>query len=320
MNWKELMKDYLSFTRRDRIAIIVLLLVILSVYFLPQIISPGTPGINRQVDTAWIATLKRLEQKNTADGYPKRNVPSRKVFPSSVSNGPYPGRTPAMNTLLFNFNPNSLPAEGWKKLGLRDRTIRTILNFTSKGGRFREAADLKKIYGLFPDEYERLAPYIRIPVEEVAKRSGKEEIPDKKSPGSYTKKYAPIDINLADTTAFISLPGIGSKLAARIVNFREKLGGFYTVDQVGETFGLPDSTFRKIKPYLEAGTTEVRKLNINTASEDELKAHPYIRYALAKPIVAFRKENGYYGRLEDIKKVMAVTEATYKKIAPYLTL
>jgi DNA uptake protein ComE-like DNA-binding protein len=73
-----------------------------------------------------------------------------------------------------------------------------------------------------------------------------------------------IDINSADTTSFIALPGIGSKLAARIINFRDKLGGFYSVAQVGETFGLPDSTFQKIKQYLKLENTVLPEKLIST--------------------------------------------------------
>jgi competence ComEA-like helix-hairpin-helix protein len=64
----------------------------------------------------------------------------------------------------------------------------------------------------------------------------------------------------------------------------------------------------------------VKKININTATIDELKAHPYIKYNLANPIVAYRNEHGSFSKIEDIKKVMAVTEEIYKKIAPYLSL
>ena len=118
----------------------------------------------------------------------------------------------------------------------------------------------------------------------------------------------------------IALPGIGSKLAARIITFREKLGGFYSLDQVGETYGLPDSTFQKIKQWLKLENALVKKININTATVDEMKFHPYIKYSLANPIVAYRNEHGPFSRIEDIKKVMAVTEDVYKKIAPYLTM
>ncbi len=128
-----------------------------------------------------------------------------------------------------------------------------------------------------------------------------------------------IDINLADTSAWIALPGIGSKLASRIVNFREKLGGFYAINQVAETFGLADSTFQKIRSWLKLDQPQLRKININTATLEELKAHPYIRFTLARPIVAYRSEHGPFNRLEDLKKIAAVTEDAFQKMFPYLT-
>jgi len=92
------------------------------------------------------------------------------------------------------------------------------------------------------------------------------------------------------------------------------------VAQVGETFGLPDSTFQKIKQYLKLENTSIKKININTATVDELKLHPYIRWGLANPIIAYRNEHGPFLKVEDLKKVMAVTEEIYNKMAPYLSL
>ena len=83
---------------------------------------------------------------------------------------------------------------------------------------------------------------------------------------------------------------------------------------------MPDSTFQKIKQYLKLDNISVKKININTATIDDLKAHPYIKYSLANPIVAYRNEHGPFTKVEDIKNVMAVTDEIYKKIAPYLTL
>jgi competence ComEA-like helix-hairpin-helix protein len=141
---------------------------------------------------------------------------------------------------------------------------------------------------------------------------------ESQSSKTYTAKYSAIDINIADTSAFVSLPGIGSKLASRIVSFREKLGGFCTIEQIGETYGLPDSTFQKIKQYLKIDNPSLKKIDLNTATVDDLKIHPYIRLSLANPIVAYRNEHGAFSKIEDIKKVMAVTDEIYKKIAPYL--
>ena len=104
-------------------------------------------------------------------------------------------------------------------------------------------------------------------------------------------EYTIVDINKADTSAFISLPGIGNKLALRIVNFREKLGGFYSIDQIGETYGLPDSSFQKIKPFLKLETSLLKKFNINSATKDEMKLHPYIKWNLANAIVEYRNQH-----------------------------
>ncbi|MBK8952131.1 MAG: helix-hairpin-helix domain-containing protein [Chitinophagaceae bacterium] len=133
-------------------------------------------------------------------------------------------------------------------------------------------------------------------------------------------RYNVVELNTADTSALIALPGIGSKLAQRIINFRDKLGGFNTVNQVGETYGLPDSTFQKIKQYIRTNPSAINKININTASVEELKTHPYIKWNLANPIIAYRKEHGLFAKIEDLKKVMVVTDEVYSKIAPYLTV
>ncbi len=129
-----------------------------------------------------------------------------------------------------------------------------------------------------------------------------------------------VDINLADTTAFITLPGIGSKLSQRIIAFRTKLGGFYSVDQVGETYLLPDSTFQKIKSRLIVNSNDVKKININTASVDEMKAHPYMRYNLANAIYQYKQQHGNFTSVENIKNIMLITDDVYKKIAPYLSV
>ena len=116
------------------------------------------------------------------------------------------------------------------------------------------------------------------------------------------------------------MPGIGSKLANRIIAFREKLGGFYKVEQVAETYGLPDSVFQKIKEKLVIGNSNVKKMNINNATVDELKVHPYIRYNIANAIVQYRNAHGNFSTVQDLKKIMIITEDIYSKVAPYLTV
>jgi competence protein ComEA len=305
MNWKEFASDYLTFTRRDRIAIIAIALLIVIVFFLPDTLSNSSSSKPATPDTAWMAAMKRIELKETDN---KQQFSQFNEDNSSAYQYDRPNKNHYSKPIgeLFYFDPNTLPNEGWQKLGLRDKTISTIQNYVSKGGKFRKPEDLQKIYGLFPNEFERIAPYIKI--ESAGEKNGNkyyaEKTPDENQPPkTYAPRYAIVDINSADTTALIALPGIGSKLATRIIAFRDKLGGFYSVTQVGETFGLPDSVFQKIKQYLKL----------------ELKVHPYIRYSLANPIVAYRNEHGPFAKVEDIKKVMVVTDEIFLKVSPYLS-
>ena len=272
-----------------------------------------------------MATVKRSEikvQDSSVDQYQKNDNENTYAYQYDKRKSSYKENATPKGE-LFYFDPNTLSTSDWKRLGLREKTIKTIENYLNKGGHFYKPGDLQKIYGLHIDEYERLKPYIKIesspskPNDNLVSPRSKDETQPARS---YTARYSIIDINTADTTAFISLPGIGSKLAARIITFREKLGGFYSVEQIGETYGLADSTFQKIKQYLNLDNASVKKININTATIDEMKAHPYIKYSLANPIVAYRNEHGVFSKIEDIKKVMAVTDEIYKKIALYLTI
>ncbi|MBS1936130.1 MAG: helix-hairpin-helix domain-containing protein, partial [Bacteroidetes bacterium] len=224
----------------------------------------------------------------------------------------------SVKTTLFYFDPNTASSDQWKKLGLRDKTIRTINNYLSKGGKFRMATDLKKIYGLREEEYQRISPYVQI--ENVVEKENKDEPRFTTSSHKDFSRISDIDINTTDTSALIALPGIGNKLASRIINFREKLGGFYSVDQVAETYGLPDSTFQKIKPHLKVNDVTVRKININTTDANVLKQHPYIKWNIANAIVQYRLQHGTFKSIEEIQQIAIITQELFRKIAPYLSI
>lgn len=321
MKWNDFLMDYLNFSRKDRIAVLVIVLIISAIFLLPKVVSTKQAVNKSSQDTSWISSLKKLEQKEIENNDPQFRQygdenNNYNQYDRRINN--YTGKNKGE---LFYFDPNTLSKDGWEKLGLREKTITTILKYLSKGGHFKKPEDVQKIYGLFPNEYERIAPYIKIEANEIATvRKDFTENNNTYSPKTNAPRNNVVDINSADTTAFISLPGIGSKLATRIINFRDKLGGFYSVSQVAETFGLPDSTFQKIKQYLKLENTTIKKININSATVDELKAHPYFRYTLANPIIAYRKEHGQFGKVEDIKKVMLITDDVYNKIFQYLTI
>ncbi len=322
MKWQDFTKDYLNFSRSERIGTLVIVAIMLIVIFLPGMLSESVNSINQNQDTSWISALKKLEIKSPEFEQQDKNYQGENNVNSYVYDRTQNSSSKISSGELFLFDPNTLSTEGWKKLGLKEKLINTLQNYLDKGGHFYKKEDLQKIYGLRKDDYEKLATYIRIETKNETKNF--ETYSSKPSESAKItsinlSRYSAININTSDTSVFISLPGIGSKLAARIVTFRDKLGGFYLIDQVGETYGLPDSTFQKIKQYLKLENPSIKKININTATLEELKAHPYIKYNIASPIVAYRNEHGSFKSIEEIKNVMVVTEELFKKIAPYLT-
>ena len=161
MKWKEFAADYLSFTRRDRIGILFLLILIIGIFLLPKVISTKGHTTPSMIDTAWMAALKKLEQKenNNKRNYTNYNEENSVAYENDRPAKKYTSKTKGE---LFYFDPNSLSAAGWQRLGLRDKTISIIQNYLNKGGKFRNPEDLQRIYGLFPNEFERIAPFIKI--------------------------------------------------------------------------------------------------------------------------------------------------------------
>lgn len=318
--WKQFISEYLNFTRKERNGILALLslivLLIILPFFFPFFIKKNK--FDRTEFENEIAGLI-ISQEEASSKYPSKNFDRDDKFryPSyeknELSKQPISGA-------LFYFDPNTLDESGWKKLGLRDKTIATIKNYVTKGGKFNKPEDIGKIWGLSKEDAVRLEPFVQIEKQEPIATVFQTNHFEKTYPER--PKFGPtiIDINTADTTAYIALPGIGSKLSQRIITFREKLGGFYAVEQVGETFGLPDSVFQKIKPRLSIQNIELRKLNINSAGLEELKSHPYIRYQIANAIVQYRTQHGNFLNLSDLKKIVILTDAVFEKLQPYLTL
>lgn len=306
MNWKETIAGYLSFSRKDRIGVVCLVLLIAIVYALPYLAAPKVPApvaLNPLVDSL-ATSLPPAQNARYNDRSDFDFSPQPSVRETGFSNG-----------ALFSFDPNTLDEAGWRRLGLREKTIRTIMNYRNKGGKFYKPTDLQKIWGLPQGFYDRVAGHIAIaPPQKFAKENTFEE----RKP--FEKKSLSIDINTADTSAWIALPGIGSKLAGRIVNFRTKLGGFASVEQVGTTFGLPDSTFQKIKSMLLLEGKELVKININTATKEALSAHPYINWKLANAVVAYREQHGAFQSIEDLKKIMILDDQVLNQLRPYLTV
>ena len=317
--FKKFIADYLSFTRKERTGIIVILLLTgffaLLPLLYPLFISRRSTDPSAFKNEIASLTIKQADSSDRFEGSNRNENNYNRYYPSYKKQVP----EETIKGELFYFDPNTLSADGWKRLGIRDNTIATIQNYLSKGGKFRQPEDIGKIWGLHEDEVKRLLPYVSIK-EDISSPAVEKRPFETKPFVKKENKIVPFDINAADTSAYIALPGIGSKLANRIIAFRDKLGGFYKVEQVRETFALPDSVFQKIKNGLTLTNPTVKKINLNTATVDEMKTHPYIRYLLANAIVQYRTQHGKFSLISDIKKIMILTEENYMKLAPYLSI
>ena len=226
---------------------------------------------------------------------------------------------------VFPFDPNTASAEDFERLGLSEKTAQSILHYREKGGQFRKPEDFQKIYTLSIKDFERLEPYIRISAKQEKWKD--QEYADAPRPaqyagGGYEKKYAPrgpVDINRSSVEDWVKLPMIGEKRARQIINFRESLGGFLTVEQVREVFNLPDSVYQMILPHLVLETKTVHKLNLNTATIEDLNHHPYISGKQAMLIVRYREQHGAFASVEDLKNIIAFKDQAWlEQIKPYI--
>ena len=309
-------KDYFSFSKRERTGAIVLIILIVVVFLLPEFypvpkvfMDANSVALKKQ-SAEWKGINSDSSSRVRETGSDERNTIHYE-----------PSDDYQKKASLFYFDPNMISEDGWKKLGISDRTVKTIKTYISKGGSFRKAEDIGKIYGLRPGQFEQLLPFVRI----EKRNDPKPEKPHEGRIPHYNnadeiRTLSIIDINAADTSMLIALPGIGSKLANRIVSFRSKLGGFYSVDQVREIYGLQDSIFQKIKSFLQCNSSAIQKINVNTADAAALKNHPYIKWNIASAIVNYRSQHGEYKSVEDLLKIDILSTEILQKISPYLAV
>lgn len=114
-----------------------------------------------------------------------------------------------------------------------------------------------------------------------------------------------VDLNTADTTLLKRLPGIGSSFAKRIVEYREKLGGYCETVQLLEVYRMDTARYNEIKDYVKIDSLFVpNKLKINSDSFKILLKHPYLEYDDVKKIVNHREQKGFITSWEQLRNIV----------------
>ena len=314
----------MHFNFKERVATLVLILGIgLATFYYWYAGGKKAVAVISHTDTSVKAQWLQMLTKNTTDNNEDDEETNQHFWaPKSVSD--LYNKAPE----YFMFNPNTITLQDWEKLGVKTYIAKSILKYIEKGGKFYKPDDLNKIFFFTKADVDKLLPYVQI--EKAAfktnnyKTFGKRDTTNTYKPTWVNTPKTPVivDVNYGDTSAFRALPLIGSYLAKNIVKYREKLGGFVTINQIAEVYGISQVTFDSIKPMLRISDMPITKIDINNITLENLIKHPYITDKnLAKVIIAYRKQHGdKFNAVEDLKKIMIVEDVFYNKIAPYIEI
>ena len=298
-----------TFSKNERNGIIVLLLfiaILIAVDFYVESFSESNVYDFSEFEKE-ISAFERSLVKDNPDKYRAEGVKENIMAESSEKE----------SYELFHFDPNHTTNKDWKKLGLKSYQIKIINNYLEKGGRFYKKEDMKKIYGLSNNDYERLENYIEIPDEK--KPSGemlKRDTVHKKRPESMLTK---VELNAADTIQLMLIHGIGSIFAERICRYRNLLGGYREIEQLKEVYGFNDTVYQNVKRYFKLDTNKCNKININTAQFSELIRHPYLNKYQTKSILKYREIKGEIKKVRELKKYNILSDKSYIKMKDYLS-
>lgn len=198
-----------------------------------------------------------VERSGITDSVVRKNASHGKHAEKVRHEMPYP------RTESFAFNPNTVSLEDLQRLGFSRKQAQSIDNYRQKGGVFRRKSDFAKSYVVADSVYKRLEPYISIPL---------------------------IDLNQADSAEFDSLPGIGGWFASKIIEHRERLGGYSYKEQLMDIYRFDQEKFAALSDLVTI--SKPYRYPLWTLPADSLRLHPYIRnYETAHAIVLFRQNS-----------------------------
>jgi len=214
---------------------------------------------------------------------------------------------------FYSFDPNTIEKDKLTKLGLSSFLTSRIIRYREKGGKFKKKEDLQKIYGMDSAWYNKASAWISIPKTENI--SFPSRATDKKVTIPET-----FNINISDSTQLIKVYGIGPALSKRISTFRDRLGGFISMNQLKEVYGLDTSTVKALeKKFFVADNFVPQKININTLKAEEVR-HPYIKRKELQAIIAYRMQHGNFQSLNELSNIKILSQEFIEKVKPYLSL
>ena len=308
-------KNFFYFSKGQRIGIIVLIVLIIIVlianFALPLLFSREEVPKN-----AFLSEVEAFKKTLVWRDSVRQAMWQQKYADRYKQYQNYQNPTSAKRELtysLFTFDPNTVDSVGFTRLGLKSCMASNILKYRNKGGKFRTSADFSKVYGITPDKFKELEPYIAI------KELSKPKVDTILAPKKSFKQDITVDLNSADTTLLMQVKGIGRGYAKGIVRFRKETGGFASVDQLHELYGMRPENFDKIRPFCTVNTALIQRIKVNIASVERLNAHLYINFYQAKALFELRRNKGKLKEMNDLKVLQEFSPEDLNKLKPYLS-
>jgi competence protein ComEA len=289
---KDFCFDYFYFNKQERNGVLVLV-VILFFIALIRLLLPSFYNRNNEISViAFEAKLPISKEQSKTRSF---------QINSKTSN---------INKPLFVFDPNTMSEEEALMLGFKAQTIKTLIKYRAKGGKFQKPEDLKKVYGVSTYLFNQLEPYILI-----AKKENYQIKIDSTLIAPKSKQT--LELNSADSLGLVYLKGIGPGFTKRILNYRKRLGGFHSLIQLKEVYGMTDSLFQLVSEQVLLNKGTIKKIYINSIDFNTLRMHPYFSYQTSNLIINYRFKHGAFTE-ESFKNLDVFNEDKLKLILPYL--
>lgn len=291
--------NFFHFNKQERNGVFVLCFIIV-ILFAVRLLMPLMSGDNNNVQLMTVVNA----------------APSEKVIESEKKETKEIKHNLLVSGQRFVFNPNTVTEDDAQKLGFSKKLSATLINFRRKGGKFFKAEDLKKLYGLSPKLYEELESYILIPQKEYKRDSAFANKPRTYEKKIYTKEL--VEINTADSLSIVFLKGIGPGFTKRIIKYRTMLGGFHSMNQLKEVYGMTDSLYINLSSQIKLDANALTKIPINAIDFNSLRKHPYFNFQSAQAIVNYRAKHGKLTEA-DVISLGIFSDEKLRLIMPYLS-
>lgn len=305
MSEKSWDKGVLVFSRKARRGVFVLLFIFIIVAVIPRIYRNYFMNSPLDVEISKLSAEKIKSDKKIAEAKKNEIKPDqfekKEPFSYNIPESP--------------FNPNTYSSEEWKSIGFSEKQVKTILKYRQNGGVFRVKEDVKKLYVIDDELYSQLHNLIDLPDSHF---SGKPSSVTKENEETVEKII--LNVNTATEEDLKSISGIGPYFAKQIVELRENYGGIHNLNQLLEIYRMDDEKISKIKSSLVIEITDITKLNINSATREELSNHGGITWNMANSIVTLRETYGKYSQLDGLLKSILINREKLEKIKPYLRI